>query len=350
MATKKRSSSTVRRVVIIATLAVVAYLGMSIWFMLLQPQVRVPAGRTVRVSIPEGSGTTAIGRSLAGAGVVPNALAFRLVVRLTGADGHLRAGVYELRTGTSYSDAIAALRKGPDTDIVVVTIPEGFVIDQVAERFAKQADISKADLLRLAKGGAPQFSAAHPYLKGAYGGSLEGYLFPKTYQVRRGAAAADVIEMMLDQFDREIASVDVGSAQASGISLKDLVIMASMIERETKLANERALVSSVIRNRLARGMKLEIDATIEYVLPGNHFRLTNRQIRIDSPYNTYRYAGLPVGPIANPGLASLQAAAHPAQTAYLYYVLTGKDGSHTFATNKADFLVAKRKSKEVFGR
>lgn len=339
-----------KAVIVVALLAVVAYVGMSVWFMLLQPHARVPAGRSVSVSIPEGSGTTAIGRALAEKGVVANALAFRLATRLSGADGHLRAGVYRLETGSSYSDVIAALRKGPDTDIVVVTIPEGFVIDQIAERFAKQAGVSKSDLLRLAKRGAAQFSSAHPYLKDAYDGSLEGYLFPKTYEVKRGASASDVIEMMLDQFDREIASVDVASAQASGVTLNELVIRASMIERETKLANERALVSSVITNRLERGMKLEIDATIEYVLPGNHFRLTNRQIRIDSPYNTYRYAGLPAGPIANPGLASLQAAAQPAQTAYLYYVLTGRDGSHTFATNKADFLVAKRKSKEVFGR
>jgi len=156
--------------------------------------------------------------------------------------------------------------------------------------------------------------------------------------------------MMLRQFDTEIASVDTTQATRRGLSFNDLVVLASMIERESKLDEERPLVSSVIHNRLAKNMLLEIDATIEYVLPGNRFRLRNSDLRIDSPYNTYRRKGLPPGPISNPGLASLKAAAAPADTEYLYYVLTGKDGSHTFAETKAEFLIAKQKSKEVFGR
>ena len=106
----------------------------------------------------------------------------------------------------------------------------------------------------------------------------------------------------------------------------------------------------MIYNRLAKGMRLEIDATIEYVLPGNRFRLKNSDLQVDSPYNTYRNSGLPPGPISNPGLASLEAAAHPAESEYLYYVLTGRDGSHTFATNAEEFLEAKKLSKEVFGK
>ena len=120
-----------------------------------------------------------------------------------------------------------------------------------------------------------------------------------------------------------------------------------MVEREARVADERPLVSSVIHNRLARGMKLEIDATIEYVIKKNRPRLLNSDLLIESPYNTYKYGGLPPGPIASPGLASLRAAAAPAQTGYLYYVLTSKDGSHTFTETYEEFLVAKEKSREV---
>jgi UPF0755 protein len=126
-----------------------------------------------------------------------------------------------------------------------------------------------------------------------------------------------------------------------------MVTLASMIEREARLAEERPLVSSVIYNRLAIGMKLEIDATIEYVIKKNRPRLPNSDLAVESPYNTYKYAGLPPGPIASPGLASLEAAAAPAQTEYIYYVLTGTDGSHTFCVTYEEFLVAKEKSREV---
>jgi UPF0755 protein len=144
--------------------------------------------------------------------------------------------------------------------------------------------------------------------------------------------------------------VDTTAAQADGFDIAELVTVASIIERETKVARERPLVSSVIRNRLESGMRLQIDATIEYVLPGNRFRLRNSDLQLDSPYNTYRNEGLPPGPIANPGLASLKAAAQPADTDFVYYVLTGKDGSHTFAETNEEFLRAKEKSKEVFGQ
>ena len=132
--------------------------------------------------------------------------------------------------------------------------------------------------------------------------------------------------------------------------MPQIVTMASIIEREARIPKERPLVSSVIYNRLARDMKLEICATVEYVLPGNRFRLSWKETRTPSPYNTYLHKGLTPGPISNPGLASLKAAASPADTDFIFYVLTGKDGSQTYASNAADFAKAKRKSKEVFGR
>ena len=230
-----------------------------------------------------------------------------------------------------------------------MTIPEGYVIDQIAERLDKQAGVPQSEFKSLAKSGATQFAGDHPYLADVYGGSLEGYLFPKTYRVKEGSSAREVLEMMLDQFDREIAQVDLKQASERGLTLNQLVVLASMIERESRLDSERPLISSVIHNRLRTDSFLKIDATIEYVLGKKRFRLTNQDTKIDSPYNTYTRKGLPPGPISNPGLKSLKAAAAPAETQLLYYVLTGKDGSHTFTTNLADFLAAKKRSKQVFG-
>ena len=307
------------------------------------------SGSAVQIEIKSGAGTAEIARKLQSAGVIGSATVFRTYARALGADGELKPGVYDLTTGMPVSSVLDALKAGPPVAYVTVTIPEGFVIDQIAERFEQQAGIPKAEFSKLAKSGASKFVGDHPYLADAYKGSLEGYLFPKTYRVKEGSSASEVIEVMLDQFDKEIAQVDVDKATARGLSLNQLVTLASMIERESRLDSERPLISSVIHNRLKTDSFLKIDATIQYVLGNNRFRLTNQDIRIDSPYNTYTRKGLPPGPIASPGLKSLQAAAAPAETQLLYYVLTGKDGSHTFTTNLTDFLAAKKKSKQVFG-
>jgi len=329
---------------------VVLVLAVAVWAVFFASAGNTTVGDPVQIEVAAGASTAEIARDLVDAGVIGNANSFRVQARLSGADGKLKVGVYDLATGMSNREVLGALQAGPRVKYVSVTIPEGYVATQIADRLEKQAGIPRTEFLELASGGADEFVGEHPYLADAYKGSLEGYLFPKTYRIRVGASARDVIEMMLRQFDTEMKAVDVSGAATRGLSRHELVVLASMVERESKLDGERPLVSSVIHNRLARNMLLEIDATIEYVLPGNRFRLTYRDLRIDSPYNTYRRRGLPPGPISNPGLASLQAAASPADTDYLYYVLTGKDGSHTFTDNKADFLKAKQKSKEVFGR
>ena len=349
--TSKRNAIAALRVsaLVLVGLVLVA-IGLAAWFLLAPESDGVGSGTPVQIEVERGAGTTRIARILQSAGVIGNANAFRLRARLTGADGQLKPGVYDLTTGMADSEVVSRLKAGPVAAYVSVTIPEGFVLTQIAQRLEEQAGIPQAEFLALAQDGAPEFVAEHPYLADAYKKSLEGYLFPKTYRIREGSSARDVIGMMLRQFDVEMASVDTSKGKGRGLSFNELVVLASMIERESKLDEERPLVASVIYNRLAKAMMLEIDATIEYVLPGNRFRLRNRDLRIDSPYNTYRRPGLPPGPISNPGLAALQAAADPADTDYIYYVLTGKDGSHTFAETKAEFLLAKKKSKEVFGR
>ena len=338
-----------RVVVLLLVLGTAAAVGVS-WYVLERNEASVEPGQPVQVEIPQGADTARIGEILAQRGVVGNALRFRLEVRRTGAGADLRAGVYDLSTGMPYEAVIERLRSGPPVAYVTLAIPEGFTVEQVAARVEAVCGIPQADFLALAKGGAASFVQTHPYLKDAYEGSLEGYLFPKTYRLKEGSTAEEVIETLLRQFDKETADLDLSVPERAGFDLHEVVTIASMIEREARLAEERPLVSSVIYNRMKKRMRLEIDATIEYVLPGNRFRLRSSDLQIDSPYNTYRRAGLPPGAISSPGLDSLKAACAPADTDYIYYVLTGKDGSHTFAEDFAQFQRAKAESKRVFGR
>jgi len=318
------------------------------YFTLYRSKPDVEPGIAVTIEVPKGADTARIAEILAEAGVVSNASKFRLEARRASVDGRLRAGTYALETGMSDAEVIEELVAGPPIAYTTVTIPEGWRISQIAKRFEDKAGIPAEDFEQLAAS-ADEFADEHPYLKDAYKDSLEGYLFPKTYRLKEGATARDAIEMMLDQFDKEITEVDVEGAEKLGLSLPGLVNAAAIIERETKLAKERALVSSVIHNRLETGMRLQMCSTVVYVLNKNELRLTEAETRTESPYNTYIHTGLPPGPIASPGLASLKAAAEPADTDYIYYVLTGKNGSHTFASNNEEFLRAKQKSKEVFG-
>jgi UPF0755 protein len=285
---------------------------------------------------------------LAAAGVVDNALMFRYQARQSGLDSSLKPGEYDLATGMPYDLVLEKLSAGPPIVTVNVTIPEGFTARQVAERFAAKAGVSGDELLALVTTGASEFAATHPYLEGAYNGSLEGFLFPATYTVKPGVTAREVVEMMLDHFDEQTTGLDLTYAQSRGLDLVDVVVIASILEREAQLPEEFPLVSSVIYNRLAKPMRLQLCATVLYTMPAGTTSLTNADLENESPYNTYLHDGLPIGPISNPGMAALQAAAAPAQTEYYYYVLTGTDGSQTFTKTYDEFLKAKAGS-EVIG-
>ncbi|MHB1341167.1 MAG: endolytic transglycosylase MltG [Coriobacteriia bacterium] len=340
-----------RAFAIIAALIVlfVVVAGAAAWYLLYEPDTAIAAGSPVHVVIESGSSTARIAEQLSAAGVVENALMFRLKSRLAEADGTLKAGEYDLATGMPYDMVLEALAAGPVIVYFDVPVPEGFTAEQIAARFSERAGIPADELKTLMTTGAGRFSADHPYLSGAYGDSLEGFLFPATYEVREGTSAHDVVEMMLDTFDARIAEIDMSYAESKNLDLRDVVIIASILERESKLPKEFPLVSSVIYNRLKKPMRLQLCATVLYELPEGTTRLKESDLKLDSPYNTYIHDGLPVGPISNPGVAALKAAAQPAKTNYLYYVLTGKDGSQTFTATYADFLRAKEIYKQVYG-
>lgn len=346
---KRGGAGRVIGAILLVILVLVAAGASVAWYFLYQPDAEVTAGKPVVVVIKSGASTAAIAQTLSDAGVIENAMMFRLQSRLAEADGTLRAGEYELSTGMPYDLVLAKLAEGPTIVYFEVPIPEGFTARQIAARFAARAQVSEDELLALMTTGADEFVAEHPYLEGAYGGSLEGYLFPATYTVKEGTTAREIVKMLLTKFDDVVADIDLSYAKAHNLDLPDVVTIASILERESKLPKEFPLVSSVIYNRLAKPMRLQLCATVLYKMPEGTTKVTDADTKRESPYNTYVHDGLPVGPISNPGLAALTAAAAPAETKYYYYVLTGKDGSQTFAATYDDFLKAKKVYKDVFG-
>lgn len=327
----------------------VGIVGMSAWYLFLRPDADVAPGTQLEITIKKGSGTSAIAHQLGAAGVIRNANMFRYKARELAVDGKLRSGTYALSTGMPDEVVLDKLQRGPDIVYFTVTIPEGFTAQQIAARFAKQAGVSEDEMLSLATGGADLFADRHGYLTGARGGSLQGYLFPDTYTIKKGTKPEAIIEMMLDRFDEQIAKVDLSYAKKHGFDLDEVLTIASILDREVKVDKEYELVSSVIYNRIRIGMKLQMCSTVVYGLRDGHTKLTTEDLTNGHPYNTYCIVGLPPGPMGSPGLRAIRAAAKPADTKYIYFVLTGKDGSQTFASNYADFLKAKAKYKEVFG-
>ncbi len=317
--------------------------------MLLRPANPVAAGQPVEFTVKSGQSVEQIGVALAELGVVRNALMFRLKARNSEQATRLKTGTYALSTGMPDELVLEKLASGPDIVYFDVTIPEGFTARRVAARFAKETGVSEDEMLQLVLHGAPKFDKGRPYLKGSHDGSLEGFLFPKTYRVREGTKPEAIVEMMLDQFDEEIAAVDMSYAEKRNLTVRDVVTIGSIIEREVRLSREYPLVSSVVYNRLKLPMRLQLDSTVFYGLPEGTKILTKADLAAKTPWNTYTRDGLPLTPICNPGLAAIKAAAKPKQTKYLYYVLTSKDGSQTFATNYDDFLKAVRKYRKLFG-
>jgi UPF0755 protein len=261
----------------------------------------------------------------------------RILLRGTGEADAIRAGSFTLTTNMTLDDAIKVLSTPPPAvPTVRLTVPEGYRLTQIAERVQEELGIPQDRFLTSAQG--KDWSLA-PYLPAGKG--TEGFLFPETYRFAKDASSNDVIQRLLDQFDTEAQGLDWGNAKALGVSDYEIVVIASMIEREAAVASDRAKIAAVIYNRLAIGMPLGIDATIGYIDPDPSNGLTASDFAIDSPYNTRLHTGLPPTPIASPGIASLRAALAPADVPYLYYVLCGDNGRHRFSVTYHQFLADK---------
>jgi UPF0755 protein len=291
----------------------------------------------VRVIIPEGASGSEIASILQSAHVVRSGFVFRLIARLRGVSTDLKPGAYGLTTGMGVTKALDALRNGVPLKVFRFTIPEGKTIPEIATIVGEHTKISAAAFLQAVHSGRHRLP-----IMPASSTNLEGLLFPKTYEIVEKTTADDLVDLMLHQFTVDTGALDFMRAARFNITPYQVVIVASLIEREAKVARDRPLIASVIYNRLARPMRLQIDATVEYaiLLQTGHYKYpltTQDYTDVHSPYNTYLADGLPPGPIASPGLASLQAALNPANTSYYYYVLTRDQRSHCFAHDQAGF-------------
>ncbi len=278
------------------------------------------------VDIPQGAGTYTIGRHLVDGGVVRDMATFRTAVTLSGQGRHLQAGEYRFDRPMTAREVVDKIARG-EVYLRPITFPEGLTMRQAAELYSSKG-FGDASEFRKAAGNAGLISEIDPRAH-----DLEGYLFPDTYNLTRRMTADQLVERMVGVFDKALTPELRQQAAARGLSIRQLVTLASIVEKETGRPEERPLIAGVYTNRLKIGMGLQCDPTVIYALEragrynGN---LTRADLQFDSPYNTYRYAGLPPGPIASPGRASLEAAAHPADVPYLYFV-SRNDGSHVFA-------------------
>jgi len=295
-------------------------------------------GSAVRVTIPAGSSAREIGDRLATAGVVDSGLLFSVRAALSGKRGDLRSGPHTLRRGMSYSAAIGALSTeaaATKPPTVSVTIPEG------RSRRETVAIVRKAQLRGDYLEASKRFAGTlNPFRYGAPSGtrSLEGFLFPATYEVRAGAPARALVERQLAAFRDNFARIDTRPARRKNLSAYDILIIASMVEREARVARERPIIAAVIYNRLGDGMPLGIDATTRYETNNWTRPLTDAELKRDSRYNTRTRAGLPPTPIGNPGRAAIKAAARPAKVDYRYFVVQpGTCGKHAFSVTDAEF-------------
>jgi len=334
-------------------LGVLAMVGIAIWQMgetpddLLKgeppPVGRTPSSsQTVLVTVLEGESVRDVGERLEEEGVVSSAILFRILVALEGYEGQLVAGDYEFEKGTPTVQVIDRLRKGI-TSPLVVTVREGVRAEEIADLMQSEGVVSRQAFLEAIEG-----SYDFAFLRNKpLSANLEGYLFPDTYFFGRTTTVEDAVKQMLENFDKKFSEPLRQEAANLGLSVHTVVTLASIVEREAQVAEERPIIAGVFLRRLRLGIPLEADPTVQYAVANDpesvaeygywKKELTQADLEVDSPYNTYRRWGLPPGPIGNPGLDSIVAVVRPAQTSYLYFVAK-PDGSHAFAETLEEHL------------
>lgn len=298
--------------------------------------------RDISFEIPSGSTSIQIAKILKDNGLIRDELVFRIALKKKNAETSLKAGFYTLSTAMSVDDIIDSLSKGgKNSNVVKFTIPEGYELKDMAKKLSDEGLVNADRFLSLVsdKG---NFEDKFPFLKELNTGqSLEGYLFPSTYEIYFGSTEEEIIEKMLSKFQRVYDEVIIKDMENVQMTLNEIVTLASIIEREAKRDDERDLISGVFHNRLRINMPLQSCATVQYILGERKENLTQEDIKIDSIYNTYIHNGLPPTPIASPGEKSLIAAVNPADVEYLYF-RAKEDGSggHTFSVTYEEHLKA----------
>lgn len=298
-----------------------------------KPGYSVPV--TTRVTIAPGQGLVSVASLLEKNGLITHPLKFRLIAQIKGCDRQIKTGEYDLSPVMSPARILDILVKGA-VHHYKITIPEGYNLRQIASVIADAGLAQESDFLSAAT--SPDVARRFHI----HGNTLEGYLFPDTYYFPRGVPVVDMIGKMVERFDSVFIPEWEKQADALGFSIHDIITIASIIEKETGDPSERPIISSVFHNRLKKGMRLESDPTVIYGIQLFDGNLTRKHLSTWTPYNTYKIKGLPPGPIANPGIKSIEAALYPADTPYLYFV-SKKDHTHQFSTDISDHNRAVRK-------
>jgi len=329
------TSSTIKKVCIGVTTSILFVIllgGAAFFYLLFWPLFSTPEVQ-VDCKIKWGTPLNKIAEDLQKAEIISSAENFKFTVRLLGKKNHLRAGKFQLVKGSPNYRVIKALSEGPQS-FIKVTIPEGVTATKIAGICRTELETDSTRFMALVS------DTAFITRLGMKVGSLEGYLYPETYYFTYGVNEEQVLTKLLQQFRTLVTDSLERRAFALGYSLSEIVTLASIIEGEAMIDSEMVFISSVYHNRLRLGMLLQADPTVQYLLPDGPRRLLRKDLQIDSPYNTYLYAGLPPGPISNPGIKAIRAALYPAPSNYLYFVANGQ-GGHVFSARLSQHLRAK---------
>lgn len=340
---KKRHLTGLAKGLIVLIIAIVIGGGM---FFAMNRLMNPPAeemnlsGTTVSVTIPDGAGTETIANILKEHDLINSVFGFKLTSKMEGFDGTYKQGTYNIDTGMTKRQIMELLQSGKVAQDLQMMIPEGYTVKQIAAKAEEIGICTAEEFINEANNGTFDYEFLKDLPERQY--RLEGYLFPDTYFLAESMTAHDVIDLMLKRFSQMYTEEYQNAVKASGKTLDEIVTLASMVEKEIKLPEERARAAGVMYNRLRDGITLGIDATVLYAVGKTSGELTQDDLNIDSPYNTRKNYGLPLGPISNPGEASFKAALYPEEHKYLYYVVeaVGKD-NHVYCETYDEFLAAK---------
>lgn len=295
------------------------------------------------IEIAEGSGASEVAKTLYENKIIRNGTAFKEVLEKNGLEKHIKSGKFKLKKSMTLEEIANIIAGKSETsseeDTVKVTIPEGFELSRIAQRLEEKNLVSSEDFLSECKN-VDKYKENYDFLANINNDSLEGFLFPATYDIKIGSSSEEIVTMMLNAFQNIYNKLN---ADGEIKDLNYLITLASIVEREAKLEEERPIIAKVFLNRIEKNIRLQSCATIQYALGERKAKLSKEDLKVDSPFNTYTHDGLPPAPICNPGEASIVACMNPADVDYLYFVVKpGSDGAHNFSKDYNKFLEDKK--------
>lgn len=319
--------------------AVLALMGLAFSFLVVYLGSPARGGEPITLTIAPQSSTSRIAEQLEENRLIHSDEYFKLFTKITGADRSLKPGKYSFKGTENLNKIVAMLQQG-SPDLISFTVPEGYNLEQTVNLLDKQGICAREDFLAALENPNLEFKFLDELPEGPT--RLEGFLFPDTYRIETETRPVEIVQVMLDRFTEVYTPEYEARAKELDMTNLEVITLASIIEREAKVPQDRPLVSSVFHNRLKKGMLLQSCATVQYALGEIKPVLYNTDLQVESPYNTYLHQGLPPGPIAAPGADSIKAALYPAETTYLYFVAK-PDGSHVFNNTLQEHNEAKKK-------